>query len=102
VHFVNSLKNTFIEMNASQNFSVRPVAVMLSMIQNIPQFQDVRTQQDAEECLSGFYNIFLDTQLKEGVRSLFEFELGVQVTPLEDLDGGISETLQERQFEFKC
>jgi len=39
-------------MNANINQSVQPIRLMLSMIENIPQFQDVKIQQDAEECFS--------------------------------------------------
>lgn len=52
VNLVNNMKSTFTDMNAQMNFSVQPVQFIMSMLQNIPQFQDVKTQQDAEECLS--------------------------------------------------
>jgi len=83
-------------MNANQNFSVSPVALVRSMIQNIPQFKDVRTQQDAEECISGFYNIFQETNIKYGLRELFEFEMGIQITPLDMVDGAVSEVISEK------
>lgn len=71
------------------------------MLQNIPQFKSVNEQQDAEECISAFINIFQRTQLSLGVKDLFEYETSVNLTPLEDFDGGMSETVSETQFEFK-
>lgn len=46
--------------------------------------------------------MFKQTNIRDGLKDLFEFETCVQVSPLEDYDGGISEMLTETQFEFKC
>jgi len=42
------------------------------MLENIPQFQDLKTQQDAEECFICLWNAFLRTPLKDKISQLFE------------------------------
>jgi len=75
---------------------------MMSMLQNIPQFKDLNTQQDAEECFSSLYNVFVDTNLRDKVPQLFNFQTEVCLKPLNNVEGAIEEKLHENHFEFKC
>mmetsp|Transcript_53511 Transcript_53511/g.44924 ORF Transcript_53511/g.44924 Transcript_53511/m.44924 type:complete len:185 (+) Transcript_53511:118-672(+) len=69
---ISDIKNTFSDMNANTNGSVQPIRLMMTMLENIPQFQDLKTQQDAEECFSCMYNAFMRTSSRDQISQLFE------------------------------
>lgn len=84
------------------NGAVQPIRLMMTMLENIPQFQDLKTQQDAEECFICLYNAFLRTSLKDKLSQLFEYEIAITNSPITDVEGAMSEFQSETQFEFKC
>jgi len=42
------------------------------------------------------------TCIANNLADLFQFDVSVQLTPLEDYDGAMSQFVEEKQFEFKC
>jgi len=95
---ISDIKSTYNEMNANVNGSVTPYRLMMTMIENIPQFQDLKTQQDAYECFSCLYNTILRTSAKDQLAQLFEFETSIQTSPITDIEGGMSEFITEKDF----
>lgn len=95
---VSDIKSTYNEMNANVNGSVQPVRLMMTMLENIPQFQDLKTQQDAQECFSCVYNTIARSSARDQLSKLFEYEIAIQTSPLTEIEGAMSEFITEKEF----
>jgi len=74
----------------------------MSMLENIPHFRDVKTQQDAYELLSTLINKFSFTQMKDKMIELFQFENEIKIIPeLENIEGSMEQYNIENVNELK-